>query len=109
MSTIRQTIESVLAPQYLSYASDVIAALEEREAQIVTAIREVASNKGLGESETEAVLVHVGLTEPAPVVVDDPVSEGDTMRQVLDTVASLAAKVEALVGVAARAGYPINA
>lgn len=53
------------------YAQPVINALEAREAEIVAGLREVATDKGLSESQANEILVGVGLVE-IPVEPEEP-------------------------------------
>lgn len=112
MSTIRNTVESTLTEQgqgsYLSYAEPVVAALEAREEAIVTAVRQVATSKGLSESDTDVVLEQVGLVEPTPEPEPVAVNGGDsTLSEVLSAVQALAADIDALKRAASRHGVTV--
>lgn len=112
MSTIRNTVESTLTEQgqgsYLSYAEPVVAALEAREEAIVTAVRQVATSKGLGDSEVDVVLEQVGLVEPTPE--PEPVnalSDNGSEGEVLSLLRTIQAEVEALKTAARRHGVTV--
>lgn len=114
MSTISNVVATTLSERgqsaYFSYAEPVVAALEAREDAIVTALRQVATSKGLSEADTGVILEQVGLVEPTPEPTPEPVSAdngSDTLAEVLATVRSLQSDIEGLKTAARRHGVTV--
>lgn len=111
-NTVHQSLNDAGYGQYASYAGPVVTALEERENEIVTNLRRVATEKGLGEREVNGILEAVGLLEPEPepeqgtFEVNVEASNGFE-QTILDAINRLEQRVEAVVNAAARHGVTV--
>lgn len=110
MSTIRETVEGSLQSNglsgYTGQARPVITALEQREEQIKTGLRNFASQRGLSGQQITDLFIQVGLEQRPTPVASHPTTPGDD-RAILDRIDSLERSVRSLTEAARSRGLTV--
>lgn len=108
---VTETLQSEGRAQYVSYASGVISAIEEKVDGAVAHLTDFAVSRGLSEEQIESVLIEAGLVTPEPEA--EQVEEFETIGEGIDAViATIAASMQevnqtlnGLVGFARNHGF----
>jgi hypothetical protein len=116
MSTIRETVQDTLSYEgFASYADHTAAwatikALEEREAAIVTKIRQFAAARTWRDDLVEDFLEGVGLAEPTPEPTPEPehvMSVEERLDHLVGVTTTLTDMITRLVNAASRNGITV--